>query len=296
MFGVYIGLERIRAVLRIALPVAVALDLVHSFYYVALLVRDRMIEMEEEHNQAVMQCVEGFMLKVGAKCQLRDSSFWPQELTGAMAAFGHCPVPQDPQHHSHGRSHGDIRFMLSPDPLALLLEAASAVPGSCKRVPEPGPDDAFEQTRSICENAIRCHPKRHEDQLDSSGFCLNHTEKQGDDRMGAFGSLDKGGHTGDCGDGIRAGGAGSCRPEGCVPILGTGGLAAVRYVAEAAAAMGMRAKAAASAASERVCHKFDNGLSELSVALGPWLPFPNLIICRRSALRFSVACKGPPAS
>lgn len=62
----YIRFQKIQAILRVVLPVAVAVDLVHSFYYVGVLVRERLAEIEEEQKRDLLHDIRRFLTKVGS--------------------------------------------------------------------------------------------------------------------------------------------------------------------------------------------------------------------------------------
>ncbi|GAB4815325.1 hypothetical protein N2152v2_002371 [Parachlorella kessleri] len=77
---------KLGAVLRIAIPAAVAADTVYSFYRVSQLYRQRLQEWAEEEAVQVHTEVVQALRQVVHQCGKKDKDFWPAVVTAAFTA------------------------------------------------------------------------------------------------------------------------------------------------------------------------------------------------------------------
>ena len=92
--ALFFAYQRLRALLRVALPMALGVDMVHSFYYVGRLIQEkRSIEAEKERRRtlyattvlfkkvsSISASEERSCCQVSRDCNETDFSFWPEAV------------------------------------------------------------------------------------------------------------------------------------------------------------------------------------------------------------------------
>lgn len=77
--------ERLRSVLRVAVPVVLGLDMIHSFYYVGCLIQEKK-QLEAERREKSLMCTTvHFFNKVSRSCEKSDFGFWPQSVASKIS-------------------------------------------------------------------------------------------------------------------------------------------------------------------------------------------------------------------
>lgn len=330
----YVRFQRIHAILRVVLPVAVAIDLVHSFYYVGVLVRERLVEIEEEQKRDLLNDIRRFLTKVSQNCQLRDGLFWPDAFAIAVtgrnnllqctpSALQECQhlenesTTKEPMVLSGEAELVEDESLLCSDPVGALLQMLCTEVGrhsvmdrkegtqqgsEQKRIGKPGnpmrQEDIASHGKHTGPHGVCCVQKA----SGKDGFMVGHQHRDNsppDYESDMHGQSIKESHGTVEAHEHDIKWQNSFLPQTFRSWISSLGMSKLPwnmpYPVESLRAFGRKAQAVASIASERVLMSLDDSTTELSNMLSQWVHFPRLDIRRKSALRFQIAPWHPPS-
>lgn len=325
MSEMYFTFQKIQAILRVVLPVAVAIDLVHSFYYVGVLVRQRLAEIEEEQKRDVLQDVGRYLTKVSLHCQVKDGLFWPEAF--AITLAGRMSLSQDTSNalhqHEHVKGAGIMQepsvspaaesmksqSFLSSDPIGALLETLciETEPLRIMHGEGGGLHDLEQRPLGRVDGMANDEDNASERQQSGAhGVCWG---QNASDAAGSMVELqDRKGGVQDCKfskderkgmemngpmDGHELNGE---QQDPFLPQKFRNWMFSLEipklswnmfHPMRSLSAFGSRAQAVVSIASQRILNNLDDSATELSSMLRQWVCFPR--IRRVSALRFQIA-------
>lgn len=103
-------LRRLRRLLQLAIPTAVAADTARSCYVTYQLAQQRFQEWEAEDNEETHREVRHLLERVVRRCAKADSDFWPQGVTAAVFGGDGSAMPA-----GNSAAAGDIWALLGLD-------------------------------------------------------------------------------------------------------------------------------------------------------------------------------------